>query len=140
MKVNESLNSQQIYDKVSLHLIKQGCQSYNPDFTQCQYRAGDLMCAVGCLIKDSEYRPWLEGSNIECPNVQKAVQASGVDLWSNFELLKDLQVAHDALSKFSDGTGEYIGCMNEPEVFQENIVGRLKEVARIHNLKTEVLA
>lgn len=30
----------------------------------CGYRAGNLRCAVGCLIRDDEYQPEMEGKGV----------------------------------------------------------------------------
>lgn len=72
---NNSL--QEVFDFVVDHLRKQGVRSFvERDFSKphipasepygCLYRGPNgLMCAVGCLISDDEYRPRFEGAIVQ---------------------------------------------------------------------------
>ena len=95
------MNRQDIYDMVRDHLMNQGKRSEAPRNDvgfSCAYRGNDgAMCAVGCLIADEFYSSELEGSNIHCANVHRAVAKSlGVDESEVPEkFLYDLQNIHD---------------------------------------------
>lgn len=86
---------QEIFDKVVTHLLKQNARAVDWDGS-CQYRAPDgKMCAVGCLIEDSNYSSKLEGRVVgkirdSIPNVLE-----GGDIGKKVELLKALQMIHD---------------------------------------------
>jgi hypothetical protein len=102
---------QEIFDTVSVHLIKQGRRSAGGDishFSDCRYHFdGGLMCAVGALIKAEHYNPMIEGFEAEHENVMYALYRSGVvekDVLKEqmteedemrMELLKQLQFVHD---------------------------------------------
>lgn len=80
------------------HLLKQGAKSVN-EHRECAYRGeGGMKCAVGALIKDSEYKPWLEGSVPSSPDVKIALENSGwpVDDVS-LEIYTIVQRTHDKL-------------------------------------------
>lgn len=94
--------SQQIFDKVALHLLKQGCRSEsttersttNPQASLCMYRGPNgTMCAVGCLIPDDRYSPNLERETADQLIMYHSmlIQYLGRDT----ELLLDLQTLHD---------------------------------------------
>ncbi len=98
------MTNQEVFDKVLAHLRQQGRASFIVTGTlgtfgdiTCMYRSdsGD-MCAVGCLIPDELYSLSMEESTIDdvlakSPTLQQLFD--GVD----FELLSDLQFAHDML-------------------------------------------
>lgn len=96
---------QEIYDKVKEHLLAQGKRSEGdvhgiPD--RCRYRLvqGEttLMCAVGCLIKESVYDESLEGQGSTSEEVVDALNCSGIcfDKFSGTaRLLEALQTVHD---------------------------------------------
>jgi hypothetical protein len=93
-----TMSMQQIFTKVSKHLIKQG----EPSMTgyQCLYRSpAGLSCAVGCLIPDADYRKRLEGCSTTDDRVMEALHSViGVDPASRINklaLLADLQEVHD---------------------------------------------
>ena len=88
---------QRIFNKVAKHLLKQGRKSENPLSGDCMYRGNeDLKCAIGILIKDSQYDSTLEGLNINDLKIIKALKESGIIMDANiFRLLKDLQNLHD---------------------------------------------
>lgn len=90
-------NKQEIFDKVSEHLLKQSRRSMN-ERGCCLYRGLDnTMCAIGCLIPDEYYNSKLESNSIEynCSNdefIGKLFETT------KLSFLTSLQVVHD----FSD--------------------------------------
>lgn len=52
------MNKQEVFNKVSEHLIAQGCKSIGPASAAiCSYRSsGGRKCAIGCLIPDEMYK------------------------------------------------------------------------------------
>lgn len=82
------MDAQEIFDTVCEHLAKQGRRAINAD-DGCKYRINDgRMCAVGCLLRDSEYYQDMEGRNV------RAI-ALPPRLAEHLNLLIDLQRAHD---------------------------------------------
>ena len=58
------MTNQEAFDKMVAHLRKQG-QKAQENGT-CRYRTKEgLMCAVGCLISDAEYKRGMEGMGVE---------------------------------------------------------------------------
>lgn len=58
------MTNQEAFDKMVAHLRKQGQKAYENG--ACRYRTkGGLMCAVGCLITDAEYKRSMEGRGVE---------------------------------------------------------------------------
>lgn len=53
---------QATFDEVAAHLLAQQARAVSG--IECRYRAGNLKCAIGCLIPDSEYDPLMEGEVI----------------------------------------------------------------------------
>lgn len=100
------MTDQEIFDKVVAHLRKQGHKSMSEKldaFTQipiCAYRAanGD-MCAVGCLIENSEYKESFEGVNaMMILDGGYGADISLVErLYPHRRLLNDLQIVHDKM-------------------------------------------
>lgn len=98
------LTRQEIFDKVSTHLLKQRARSAVR--SQCKYRTPNgLMCAAGCLIADEHYDEKFEGSAVcgpgELPKddhmdplLEKAMNLSGVAS-EDFGLVSALQRLHD---------------------------------------------
>jgi hypothetical protein len=100
---------QEIFDKVSAHLLTQNAKSMDDGI--CSYRGQNgRMCAAGRLIKDEFYASAFEGRTSRSKAVVKALVASGVFDWSevslvrpdseNFEghkldLVCSLQILHD---------------------------------------------
>ena len=82
------LTTQQVFDKVATHLLKQGKRSMLETRNEaiCAYRGDQgVSCAVGCLIPDERYDPIIEGAGVSNARVQ--------------ELLPEMEhVAHDLLS------------------------------------------
>jgi hypothetical protein len=85
------MTNQEAFTKVVLHLRKQGEKSQNEDKTLCLYRGPNgLMCAVGCLIPDEEYRPELESSVVDII-YDKVDSLKGL----NIDMLTEVQKVHD---------------------------------------------
>jgi len=58
------MTNQEAFDKMVAHLRKQGRKSEHRG--ACRYRTKDgLMCAVGCLLTDEEYKRGMEGMGVE---------------------------------------------------------------------------
>lgn len=102
----ETLNTAQIFKKVSGHLLKQNSRSvinYNKPgsyaATVCAYRGeGNKMCAVGCLINDEFYNLSLENKKVDSPEVMRALYKSGVECSpANISVLLALQDIHDRI-------------------------------------------
>lgn len=106
------MTNQQIFDKVATHLLKQGAKSQQHTGEQptCAYRGENgMMCAVGCLIKDEDYRPAFEGYGVAAiPNYKEqcnfdvkfladALSKAEIDVNSSDTvlLLSELQQLHD---------------------------------------------
>jgi hypothetical protein len=65
----KEMTEQEIFNHVAEHLLTQRVQSAVIEEEKgeepiCLYRAGDLACAVGCLIPDSLYFRGMEGNGI----------------------------------------------------------------------------
>jgi hypothetical protein len=97
------LTSQEIFNKVATHLLKQGKRSVYPTEDGekgvfCAYRSPEgLSCAVGCLIPDELYDPRFEDRRVgQLP--QKVLRACGVDPANpeQMSLLSHLQGIHDS--------------------------------------------
>lgn len=93
MMLNDrKLHAQAIFNEVVEHLIRQGCQSVRGDGS-CMYRGPDgLKCAVGALIRDEEYAPWME-HRTACDLAQ--VGGLPARLMPHVLLLRELQFIHD---------------------------------------------
>jgi len=101
------LTTQQIFDKVALHLMTQlrTSRGPNPQFAPpaseaivCYYRAenGDK-CAAGCLISDEDYNPVIEGKDAKQQVVSDVLYKNGVDMTDRevSHLVVTLQICHD---------------------------------------------
>ena len=96
------MTPQEIFDKVVTHLRKQGCKALaktRAGKTVCHYRGdNNTACAVGCLIEDSEYRPWMEGlaaiAVLKHPEVPASLK---MRLKDHTPLLARLQNVHDTV-------------------------------------------
>ena len=91
---------QEIFDKVAVHLLTQGCKSGQPNPAmgfQCLYRGPNgTQCAVGHLIKDEHYSPEMEEMCVAEEIVIQALIDSGVKCGPvTLNLLTDLQILHD---------------------------------------------
>ena len=90
------MTNQEAFDVMVRHLRKQGCKSVSEDGSKCLYRGPNgLMCAVGALIPDEEYRPEWDERGLSASKIVKCCHAlQGVD--SN--LLSIMQTIHDHCS------------------------------------------
>ncbi len=93
------LTNQQIFNKVSKHLLKQNKQS--SENQQCKYKmiinSETLKCAVGCLIPEKLYISSIEGNSIATASHQLLVilHKSKIDIINSKELLMELQNIYD---------------------------------------------
>lgn len=105
-----TLSTQEIFDKVSNHLLNQKKQSKRHTGNCVYFGPKGLKCAVGALIKEEAYDPLIdsddEGDISVCsPRVLKVLKKSEVisshDVRSvnssRINLLLDLQTVHDEL-------------------------------------------
>lgn len=95
------MTPQDIFNKVAAHLLTQqktSMREHQFGSKQCAYRGDDgCKCAVGCLIEDEEYAPWMEGLSIHgvvnedrCP----ASLRNRFDIHS-LDICRQLQFIHD---------------------------------------------
>ena len=89
--------AQALYDRAAAHLLSMREQSrHSPGHSVegCAYRsAAGGMCAVGCLIEDSEYSLDMEGKGVEGLSMDSLLPAR---LLPHLPLLSDLQTLHDS--------------------------------------------
>lgn len=119
LKTLPQATAQQVFDQVTLHLIKQARKSttgrsidYSPG---CAYRSpSGLKCAAGCLISDDEY-----STDFEATNWDQLVNELKVP-HEHAELILGLQKIHDIM---------------EVHTWIDN----LKSFASMHNLNSLVL-
>lgn len=95
---------QNTFSQVYLALVKQGAPSINDDVQprlgvstgSCRYRSKDgLKCAIGWLIPDENYQPWLERVSLQSilsgpSEIKHILEAAGP-----FHFLAALQRMHD---------------------------------------------
>jgi hypothetical protein len=90
------MTSQEIFDKVKAHLLKQNKQSLDDDGS-CRYRNSDgTRCAVGIFIDDNWYSESLEGKDCQSTlvtDVLKKLKFSSKQIC----LLSSLQDIHDCV-------------------------------------------
>lgn len=96
-------SAQEIFNKVSTHLLTQGRAARNSKGC-CRYRTADgLSCAVGCLIPDEFYRPSFEGHSTD--KIIRALYTCGrADWFEHQDLLRELQWVHDENYPLEDGS------------------------------------
>lgn len=87
LKTLPQATAQQVFDQVAMHLLNQNAKSIANGI--CQYRAGSLSCAAGCLIGADEYRPEFEGQS------WTYVVAKGLAPPAHATLIRELQHVHD---------------------------------------------
>lgn len=122
---NEVPTAQEVFDQSAAHLRAQRkiCRMMGG---KCLYRKQDgdtlLKCAAGALIRDEEYRPWMDagydGADTSFPAILRHAECPASlreRLEPHVQLIKDLQVVHD----------EY-----QPSLWEE----RLRWVAAEHGL------
>lgn len=99
------MDAQSIFDKVATHLFTQGVQSKNLEDTRqpCAYRgANGTSCAVGCLIPDELYEPWMDQPGTVTADTclyevvsERPAIGDHLNYWVNGDLLNQLQGVHD---------------------------------------------
>ena len=110
MKRNDFI--QEIFDKVSKHLLKQNKKAVNDEGSyRLHYKK--LRCSVGCLIPDRDYIPQMENL-IFAHRISYFEEAGYLDHELSF--INELQVIHDCY---------------EPNQWSK----KLKILAKINNLK-----
>jgi hypothetical protein len=93
---------QEIFTKVSEHLLLQMKKSYTitppSNSYHCAYRGSDgCKCAIGILISDDVYVPFIEGQSVEHSYVIEDLQKSGISIeLLPQDFLYKLQRIHDA--------------------------------------------
>jgi hypothetical protein len=89
------MTDQEIFDKVSAHLLSQGKRAMEAG--ECVYRTADgLSCAVGCLIAPEAYSEGLEGKGVVDLRLRAALRDSGIEpTYETMILLSELQDLHD---------------------------------------------
>ena len=99
MKALELLETDSdVFRYVSNHLLRQNYTCQDKDMLECLYKSESddgLMCAVGCLISDINYKPSLEQKNIDNPDIMEALNNSMPKWLINKKLLTRLQNIHD---------------------------------------------
>ena len=98
------MTNQEIFDKVSKHLLIQKCKSMNTQ-EECQYRGENTSCAVGCLIPDDLYDSIIEGwvfvgsdysaETVGEKKLHRILSCIGITK-ENDRIIKDLQHCHDS--------------------------------------------
>jgi len=87
------MNRQEIFDKISKHLLTQNLRSANG--RRCYYRSPEgLKCALGALIPDEKYDQKLEGQSAYSVEVLKAI-GLGKTSREDKDFLRKLQEIHD---------------------------------------------
>ena len=113
----KSNHLQQIFNKVSTHLLEQNERSVVDTTGTCAYRGeSGKMCAVGCLINDHAYSQSLEGGGVRSQlEVQWALEKSGIEFDEDgmvMRLLSKLQLIHDTKEE-SDWAASLSALANE---------------------------
>ena len=128
-------NLQEIFDKTAKHLIKQKVASVSMPDAMCAYRdPNGNKCAVGKWIKKKHYNEFMEGSTIDCEEVQEALTKSRVNAKNEkvLDLLTKLQEAHD------ESYQESI-CAVSPSKYLPTLKKALIKVGESFKLKTKVI-
>ena len=96
------MTPQEIFDKVSTHLLNQNQRSVSFDSqgeSYCAYRGNaGLTCAIGCLIEDCEYHPNMENCTVKRLILENEFLAK--KFGQNIDLLVALQRVHDEFEIF----------------------------------------
>lgn len=124
-----SIKSQEIFDKVFAHLLKQGCRAMEGQ--SCRYRARPspgsdgqvLSCAIGALIPDELYNPAIEGRGSAAPAVLAALPFEPTN--KQIGLMSELQTIHD-------------GGRGDGELFRERVIRLMKDTASIYGLQYRI--
>lgn len=93
------MTAQEIYNKVSTHLLTQNEKAIDPSSGQCKYRVNNgLKCAIGCLIVDSNYKIEMEGKNAESLILDFCLWylfPENLPEYRGYSFLSELQRIHD---------------------------------------------
>jgi len=84
---------QEIFDICAVHLLTQKEKAFlRSDYRSgCAYRAGELKCAIGALIPDDKYGPYMEGNSVLTDIIRQAANISEDDA----AFASRLQIIHD---------------------------------------------
>jgi len=127
------VNAQQIFDKVALHLITQGCPAFGEE-GECAYRGTNgTSCAVGCLIPDQAYDIHMEGRPVE-RIIQRFPDRTPGYFREHASLLTALQLTHD--DRTIRKVDQFYNRVFDLDLLREKLAG----VAEDFDLNTEVLA
>ena len=85
------MTNQEAFDKMVAHLRKQGQKAHDVNVVGLYRTKDGLMCAVGCLITDAEYKRGMEGMGVEA-----MMSAYDIRFGVNENLLAEMQDTHDA--------------------------------------------
>ena len=91
------MNTREMLEKAITHVIKQGVPSIDRNYN-CKYKnSKGLMCAVGCLIPESNYKKSLEGKLVTHPKIILILEESLGRELCEYEInyLREVQVCHD---------------------------------------------
>jgi hypothetical protein len=92
------MTPQEIFDRVSRHLLTQKRQAFDDMAGRCSYVTHDgLKCAVGCLIPDEHYHPALEGLTVTARCERMDILLTSLGVRESLDLLKMLQDVHDLI-------------------------------------------
>lgn len=91
------MTDQELFDKVSRHLLTQAAKSVD-SFSRERYR-GDygFSCAIGCLIPSDRYLKQFEGRSIGDPEETSLRVAAGISE-DQTNMALSLQLSHDSYS------------------------------------------
>lgn len=110
-----------VYWKIRTHLLAQDAKAATKEGS-CKYRnEAGLQCAVGCLIPDELYKPWMEGQTAHGVDIQNVLAKIFGRSLNDTELtfLRDLQTIHDShlpkswkrrLDEFAEREHIQLGC------------------------------
>jgi len=120
------MNTQELFDKMCAHLIKQDAPSILLGLDKtCAYRGENgTMCAIGCLIDGKFYTSNLECRSIYHEKVRLAVENSigRVLEDKDLEILEEMQCAHDCAAVKDNFRGHLWPKVNEiAQVFKLNM-------------------
>lgn len=132
--IGPTITAQQLFDFVAWHLLEQGAPSLRTVVDEADGRLGNItcayrgqegrMCAVGCLLRDDEYVPNMEGRSA------RGLKDHGklpVRLYPHIDLLMRLQILHDSGRRLA------------PTLVRSLWTQGLRDLARREGLDTSVL-
>jgi hypothetical protein len=91
--------TQDLFDHVVRHLFKQHAKSARTDLNgsiRCKYRGAEgRKCAIGCVIDDSIYKPFMEDEDVHAlsGHISKSIGRELTN--SDIDVLDDLRYVHD---------------------------------------------